>query len=84
MFKKAYFFCKAGFDKVCGYVKKGAVAIVSVVTGGVLVTKVANAGVDFTDVTISTTDIFTFAGIILAAIGAIWGIKKLIGMGNKS
>lgn len=84
MFKKAYSFCKAGFDKVCGCVKKGTVAIVSVVTGGVLVTKVANAGVDFTDVTISTTDIFTFAGIILAAIGAIWGIKKLIGMGNKS
>lgn len=55
----------------------GTVAVVSSVVS-------ANAGVDFTDVTVSTTDIFTFAGIILAAIGAIWGIKKLIGMGNKS
>lgn len=64
--------------------KKGVVAIVSVVTGGVLVTKVANAGVDFTNVTVSTADVFTLAGIILAAIGAIWGIKKLIGLANKS
>lgn len=84
MFKNVYFFCRAGFEKVCGYFKKGVVPIVSVVTGGVVVTEVAQAGVDFTDVTISTADIFTFAGIILAAIGAIWGIKKLIGMGNKS
>lgn len=39
-------------------------------------------GVDFTDVTISTTDIFIYAGIILAAIGAIWGIKKMINLVN--
>ncbi len=84
MLEKAYNACKAGVKKVCSYVKKTATAIVSVVTGGVVVTEVAQAGVDFTDVTISTADIFTFAGIILAAIGAIWGIKKLIGMGNKS
>ena len=84
MLEKAYNACKAGVKKVCSYVKKTATAIVAVVTGGVVVTEVAQAGVDFTDVTISTADIFTFAGIIMAAIGAIWGIKKLIGMGNKS
>lgn len=39
-------------------------------------------GVDFTDVTISTTDIFIYASIILAAIGAIWGIKKMINLVN--
>lgn len=39
-------------------------------------------GVDFTEVTISTTDIFIYAGIILAAIGAIWGIKKMINLVN--
>ena len=39
-------------------------------------------GVDFTDVTISTTDIFIYAGIILAVIGAIWGIKKMINLVN--
>ena len=39
-------------------------------------------GVDFTDVTISTTDIFIYAGILLAAIGAIWGIKKMINLVN--
>ncbi len=91
-----------GCKKVCGYVKKASLAVVSsvvigtspvtvastatvaAVTATVVVTEVVQAGVDFTDVTISTADIFTFAGIILAAIGAIWGIKKLIGMGNKS
>ena len=39
-------------------------------------------GVDFTEITISTTDIFIYAGIILAAIGAIWGIKKMINLVN--
>lgn len=65
-------------------VEKCSTALVVVGTGVVVTASTALAGVDFTDVTISTTDIFTFAGIILAAIGAIWGIKKLIGMGNKS
>lgn len=39
-------------------------------------------GVDFTNVVINTTDIFIFAGIILAALGAIWGIRKMIYLGN--
>ena len=71
-------------DFVCGKVEVVVTSVVAV--AAVVVTVVNNvfAGVDFTDVTISTADIFTFAGIILAAIGAIWGIKKLIGMGNKS
>lgn len=41
-------------------------------------------GVDFTNITISTADVFTFAGIVLAAIGSIWGIRKLVKLGNKS
>lgn len=41
-------------------------------------------GVDFTNVSISTADVFTFAGIVLAAIGSIWGIRKLVKLGNKS
>ncbi|MBU6392768.1 MAG: hypothetical protein KGQ83_11075 [Planctomycetes bacterium] len=44
---------------------------------------VAQAGVDFTGVTLSTADIFTFTGIILAALGAIWGIKRLLHMGRQ-
>lgn len=84
--KKAVTTCVASFvigtSPVTG--KAVAVAAAMVVTSSVVVTEYVYAGVDFTDVTISTADIFTFAGIILAAIGAIWGIKKLIGMGNKS
>lgn len=71
-------------QKVKVVVENCSTALVVGGTGVLVSTGTALAGVDFTDVTISTTDIFTFAGIILAAIGAIWGIKKLIGMGNKS
>ncbi len=69
------------FKSLLNYVMLSAVLSFVVVVGAL---SNAFAGIDFTDVTISTADIFTFAGIILAAIGAIWGIKKLIGMGNKS
>jgi hypothetical protein len=79
MFKRAY-----GFVKKFVTTPVVTMSAVAVTTSAVLVSEVVCAGVDFTDVTISTADIFTFAGIILAAIGAIWGIKKLIGMGNKS
>ena len=44
----------------------------------------AQAAMDFTDVTVGTADIFTFAGIVLAAIGSIWGIRKLVKLGNRS
>lgn len=96
MMDKVWGVCKADYHKVCSFVKKAVMPVVAstalvvttssvaVVTSSFVVTEVVQAGVDFTDVAVSTTDIFTFAGIILAAIGAIWGIKKLIGMGNKS
>lgn len=38
--------------------------------------------IDFTNVNINLSDIFIFEGIILGAIGAIWGIKKMIALGN--
>jgi hypothetical protein len=38
--------------------------------------------VDFTDVSVNVTDIFIYAGILLAAIGAIWGVRKMIALGN--
>ena len=74
-------------DVPVSVVSKTSTALVVAGTAGAGVFATAGtalAGVDFTDVTISTADIFTFTGIILAAIGAIWGIKKLIGLGNKS
>jgi len=82
---KAWVFGENGVKKRVQVVVEQASRSLVVAGSAVAVTaSTAMAGVDFTDVTISTADIFTFAGIILAAIGAIWGIKKLIGMGNKS
>ncbi len=34
--------------------------------------------IDFSRIGIDVTDIYIWAGIILAAIGAIWGIRKMI------
>lgn len=45
---------------------------------------VQNSLVNFSAVKIDTTDIFIFAGIILAAICAIWGIRKMIALGYLS
>ena len=37
-----------------------------------------------TDVSIDTTPVITMAGIVVTAIGAIWAVKKVIALGNKS
>lgn len=42
---------------------------------------VLHQGVDFTSIKIDLTDMFIFAGIILAAIGACWAIARLIVLG---
>ncbi|GAB62176.1 MAG: hypothetical protein DWB56_16880 [Candidatus Jettenia sp.] len=38
------------------------------------------AALDLTSVTIDTSDVFKVAAIVLTALGAIWGIKLVIGM----
>lgn len=43
----------------------------------------AQAAMDFTNVTVDTSDIFKLCAIILAALGGIWGIKRLYGMLSK-
>lgn len=40
--------------------------------------------VDLTDVTLDTASVLALAAIVLTAIGAIWGIKKLIKLANRS
>lgn len=40
--------------------------------------------INFAPIGIDVTDIYIWAGIILAAIGAIWGIKKMILLGYDS
>ena len=44
----------------------------------------ATGTVSLTNVTFDTTSILELAGLILVAIGAIWGIKKLIKLANRS
>lgn len=82
---------KAGYNKVKETVCKASNVVKGAVIGGLVYlgfktneVYAQTTGMDFTNVTISTADIFTFAGIVLAAIGAIWGIRKLIKLGNKS
>ena len=36
------------------------------------------------DVNIDTAPVLTMAGIVIAAIGTIWAVKKVIALGNKS
>lgn len=40
--------------------------------------------VDLSNVTLDTASVLALAAIVLTAIGAIWGIKKLIKLANRS
>lgn len=40
--------------------------------------------VDLTDVELDTASVLALAAVVLTAIGAIWGIKKLIKLANRS
>lgn len=44
----------------------------------------ATGTVNLDNVTLDTASVLNLAAIILAAIGAIWGIKKLIKLANRS
>ncbi|MDA8326553.1 MAG: hypothetical protein M0033_10090 [Nitrospiraceae bacterium] len=51
------------------------------VNGGVAF---ANGTFSLTGVTIDTTPVFSMATIVITAIAAIWAIKKVIKLGNRS
>lgn len=70
---------KGGFVKVVS----GAVVTGAVVVGSAVLNS-AHAAMDFTNVVVSTADVFTFAGIVLVASAAIWPIRKLVKLSNKS
>jgi len=42
------------------------------------------SGVDVSNVTLDTTSVTTLAGTILAGLGVIWGIRKVIKLINRS
>ena len=44
----------------------------------------ANAAALTAGFSVDTSPIFIVAGVVIAAIGSIWAIKKLISIGNKS
>lgn len=55
-------------------------AILVVVSGSAF----ATGTVDLTGITLDTGSVLQLAGIVLVAIGAIWGIKKLVKLANRS
>ena len=61
------------FKKLLGVVALGALAA----------TGAANAALG-DGFTVDTAPVITVAGVILTAIGAIWAVKKVIALGNKS
>jgi len=51
---------------------------------GVLLTSPAYAAVDLTGYTVDTATVETLAGIVLAGLGIMWGIRKLVKTINRS
>jgi len=68
MLKKCLSFFVFAFVAICAY------------AGNVF----ATGTVDLTGVSVDTASVLELAAIILVAIGAIWGIKKLIKLANRS
>lgn len=62
---------------------KMKVKLGAVVAGVVAGSGLANAAVTL-PTQVETADVLAFAGIILLGIAAIWPVKKLIALGNKS
>lgn len=83
MFKKMFKKVVAAGDAVIAKVVASVVAVVGVVIAAVTNAHAAG-GVDLTGVTLDTTSVLALAGIVMVAIGSIWGIKKLVKLGNRS
>lgn len=64
--------------------KKVVVMVVVGMVVGFGATSQAHAAVDLGGVVLDTASVLSLATIILTAIGAIWGIKKLIKLANRS
>ncbi|WKZ14035.1 MAG: hypothetical protein QY317_08950 [Candidatus Jettenia caeni] len=62
------------------YVKKYYFTLVLMLAVMFTAAKSSFAALDLTSVTIDTSDVFKVAAIVLTALGAIWGIKLVIGM----
>ena len=60
--------------------------VVGVVSGSMftLLAGVAMAAPDLTSFTVDTTSVDTMAGIVLAGLAGLWGIRKLIKTINRS
>jgi len=43
----------------------------------------ANAALDTSGVSFNTDDAVAVAGLVLAAVAVLWGVRKAISMGNK-
>lgn len=58
------------------------VVVIGLGVPGVVMAQTSTVNLD--DVSLDTASVLALAAIILAAIGAIWGIKKLIKLANRS
>ena len=68
-----------------GFVRaKGLLGVFMAAVAGVFLASPAYATLDLTGVAVDVAPVFTLAGIIIAAIAAIWAIKKVIKLGNRS
>ena len=76
------------WDRGVSVVKKVASSVSAVIAGGTVATVATNAhaatGVDLTGISFDTATIFAFAALVVAAIVAIWPIRKLVKLGNRS
>ena len=53
------------------------------ITGMVLTTSQAHAALDLTGVSFATDDYIAVALLILAALGTIWGVKRVLGVASR-
>lgn len=58
--------------------------VVTLVTGATAFAQTGTGTVDLSGVSVDTASVLELAAIILVAIGAIWGVKKLIKLANRS
>lgn len=79
MWKKAKNFGNAVARKAKGLVAAGAGII-----GGLTMAKSAHAAVDLTGVTVDTATPEALAATVLAGLGVLWGIRKLVKLINRS
>jgi hypothetical protein len=65
--------------------KRKLFAVVGAVSAAVLgLASHASAALDFTGVTLNTADVETVMGLVIPALAALWGFRKIVKTMNRS